>query len=99
MSSSILLTEEEIIQRLSEIPLWIRKDNTLIREFVAPNFVSAIGFVNSIAILAEKFDHHPDIFMYGWNKIRLTFTTHSAGGLTEKDFVLAKEVDNLFFFK
>lgn len=98
MSQHTLLLEDEVLQKLSEVPLWIRKENTLTREFVAPDFVSAIALVNSIAIIAEKLDHHPDILIYGWNKVRVVTSTHSAGGLTEMDFNLAKEIDKLIFF-
>lgn len=99
MVSYNLLPKEEIKKRLSEIPLWTLNDNALIREIVARDFITAIGFVNSIAIIAEKLDHHPDILIYGWNKVRIITSTHSAGGLTEMDFILAKEIDNLNFFK
>lgn len=94
-----ILSKEEINQKLSEIPLWTLKENSLIREIVTPDFITAIGFVNSIAIIAEKLDHHPDIFIYGWNKVRIITSTHSVGGLTEMDFILAKKIDNLNFLK
>ncbi|MEX1274368.1 MAG: 4a-hydroxytetrahydrobiopterin dehydratase, partial [Bacteroidota bacterium] len=58
------------------------------------DFVHAMGFVNSVALLAEGMDHHPDIDIR-WNKVTLTLSTHSAGGLTENDFKLAKAIDGL----
>jgi 4a-hydroxytetrahydrobiopterin dehydratase len=58
------------------------------------NFVHAMAFVNSVALLAEKFNHHPDIDIR-WNKVLLALSTHSAGGLTELDFKLAKAIDEL----
>lgn len=88
-----LATEKEIGDFLEENPLWIRYENTIVREIVAANFVGAVGIVNSIAILAEKHDHHPDILLYGWNKVRITLTTHSQNGITQNDFILAKEID------
>lgn len=94
-----LLSEIEIQENLKDIPLWKRSENAIVREFVAPDFVSAMGFVNAIAIIAEAMDHHPDILIYGWNKIRITTTTHDRGGLTKLDFELAKKIDNLKFFK
>jgi 4a-hydroxytetrahydrobiopterin dehydratase len=51
--------------------------------------------VNRVADLAEEADHHPDILVDGWNKVRLTLTTHSAGGLTDNDFQMAKRIDGL----
>lgn len=58
------------------------------------DFVHAMGFVNSVALLAEKANHHPDIDIR-WNKVMLTLSTHSEGGLTAKDFALAKEIEQL----
>jgi len=97
MSRPKLLSEEDINELLKEVPFWNRENNTLIREIVASNFTAAIGIINSIAIEAEVLDHHPDILVYGWNKIRITLSTHSEGGLTELDFKLAKKIDNLKF--
>lgn len=97
MSRPKLLSEQEINELLKEVPFWNKENNTIVREIVASNFTAAIGIVNSIAIEAEVLDHHPDILIYGWNKIRITLSTHSEGGLTELDFKLAKKIDNLKF--
>jgi len=97
MSRPKLLSEQEINELLKEVPFWNKENNTIVREIVASNFAAAIGIVNSIAIEAEVLDHHPDILIYGWNKIRITLSTHSEGGLTELDFKLAKKIDNLKF--
>jgi 4a-hydroxytetrahydrobiopterin dehydratase len=51
--------------------------------------------VNRVADLAEEANHHPDILVHGWNNVRLTLTTHSAGGLTDNDFQMAKRIDGL----
>ncbi|KXB97357.1 MAG: hypothetical protein AA908_07215 [Chlorobi bacterium NICIL-2] len=67
----------------------------IVREIVAPNFLAAVGLINAIALAAEKLDHHPDILLYGWNKLRISSTTHDRGGLTELDFKLASEIDAL----
>jgi len=99
MSRPPLLSENEINESLKEIPLWQRKENQLVREIVADDFITAVAIANSIAILAECLDHHPDIFIYGWNKIRVTTTTHDRGGLTILDFELAKKIDNLNILK
>ncbi|MCX7908818.1 MAG: 4a-hydroxytetrahydrobiopterin dehydratase [Ignavibacteria bacterium] len=90
-----LLPEDEIQKYLSDLPYWRQEGNSIVREIVAEDFVSAIGIVNSIAIIAESLDHHPDILIYGWNKIRITSSTHDRGGLTELDFQLAKKIENL----
>ncbi len=97
MANREQLENSDIQDFLAEIPNWQRKDNSIIREIVASNFVSVIGLVNSIAILAETADHHPDIYIYGWNKLRITLSTHDKGGLTEKDFLLAKKIEEIEF--
>jgi 4a-hydroxytetrahydrobiopterin dehydratase len=97
MARPELLTDIQISDRLTEFSLWNKNENSIIREIAAPNFVAAIGIVNSIAILAEVMDHHPDILIYGWNKIRITLSTHDIGGLTKLDFELANKIDSLNF--
>ena len=61
------------------------------RTFEFKGFTEAVAFVNKVAILAEKENHHPDIDIR-WNKVTLTLTTHDAGGLTEKDLLMAEKV-------
>jgi len=96
MLQNIILEKKQIEEELKEIPLWILTDNNhLERELVFPNFITAIGAINSIAIVAEKLDHHPDILLYGWNKVKIKTTTHNLGGLTILDFKLAKAIDEL----
>lgn len=95
MSRPNLLDEAAIKDELEELSNWKLKDDTIVREIVASDFVSAIGFVNSVAIIAETMDHHPDIQVYGWNKVRVSVSTHDAGGLTELDFKLARKVDSI----
>jgi len=95
MPRPILATEEYIVSGLEGLPLWTRQDQCIVREYVAPNFASVIGLVNAIAVLAEAMDHHPDILIYGWNKLRVTLSTHDRGGLTELDFRLAKKIEDL----
>ena len=79
---------------LKTLPDWKRSGSTITRVFKFKDFVVAMKFVNTVAKLAEKAFHHPDIDIR-WNKITLTLTTHSEGGLTEKDFKLAKQFDRL----
>jgi 4a-hydroxytetrahydrobiopterin dehydratase len=95
MANRELLSEEDIQDFLVQLSNWQRVDNTIVREKVASNFVSIIGLVNAIAIYAEQLDHHPDLLIYGWNKLRITLSTHDKGGLTEKDFELAKKVEEI----
>ncbi|HPD33174.1 MAG TPA: 4a-hydroxytetrahydrobiopterin dehydratase [Candidatus Kapabacteria bacterium] len=95
MSNSELLTEGEIENYLEDFPLWFRENNVIIRNYVAQSFVDAVGLINAIAIYAEAMDHHPDIYLYGWNKLKITLTTHNKDGLTELDFELARKIENL----
>jgi 4a-hydroxytetrahydrobiopterin dehydratase len=86
------LSAEDIDARLSELPDWARSGEKLQRTFSFDDFVGAMAFVNRIADLAEEHQHHPDI-MIRYNKVTLTLTTHDAGGLTEKDFTLARDAN------
>ncbi|MDX9789556.1 MAG: 4a-hydroxytetrahydrobiopterin dehydratase [Candidatus Kapaibacterium sp.] len=97
MNRPNLLTEEEINFRIEDLHLWKREGNQIIRETVAANFAAAVGIINSIAIISEAMDHHPDIQLYGWNKLRITLSTHDKGGLTKLDFELAKKIDDLTY--
>ncbi len=97
MSKTNLLNEQEIKNHLSELNSWERKDSEINKEIVASNFAAAVGVVNAIAIIAESLDHHPDILIYGWNKVRVNLSNHDKGGLTELDFTLAKKIDELNF--
>ena len=89
-----LLTDAEIEEGLKGLQGWERKGNEIVRVYKQKSFVDSLGFVNKVAILAEKADHHPDILIQ-YRKVTLTLSTHSKGGLTEKDFNLAREIDAL----
>jgi 4a-hydroxytetrahydrobiopterin dehydratase len=89
-----LLDDNEISQRL-ESSQWERAGNAIQRDFGFSDFAAAMGFVNAVAGIAEERNHHPDILVHGWNKVRLTVTNHSEGGLTEADFALAHAIDAL----
>ena len=88
------LTNAQIKTALASAPDWQKRGKTITRTFVFKDFPAAIKFVNAAAKLAEKAWHHPDIDIR-WNKVTLTLTTHDAGGLTEKDFALARKFDPL----
>jgi 4a-hydroxytetrahydrobiopterin dehydratase len=91
-----VLDDAEIDERLGELGGWQRGQRSEIeRELSFADFAAAINFVNRVAELAEAANHHPDIFLHGWNKVRLTLSTHSQGGLTEADFKLASQIDQL----
>jgi 4a-hydroxytetrahydrobiopterin dehydratase len=88
------LNPSQIKTALARVPDWKKLGITITRTFEFRDFVAAMKFVNAVAKLAEKAWHHPDIDIR-WNKVTLTLTTHSEGGLTKKDFKLAKQFDRL----
>jgi 4a-hydroxytetrahydrobiopterin dehydratase len=91
-----LLDDSEIQRCLGEAPEWrAGEGRSITRELTFADFAAAIAFVNRVAEAAERADHHPDILVHGWNKVRLTLSTHSQGGLTEADFQLAAQIDRL----
>lgn len=63
------------------------------KEYKFKNFKQALEFVNKVGDIAELEGHHPDIFLHGWNKVKLTLSTHAIGGLSENDFILATKID------
>lgn len=73
---------------------WQRQGDELVKTSTHQGFAGAMGFVNAVAELAEAADHHPDIDIR-WNTVTLRLTTHSAGGLTERDLALAGEIDRV----
>ena len=75
--------------------LWTREEAALVRDWKFKDFAEALAFVNRVGELAEELNHHPDILLHGWNQVRLTLSTHSAGGLTEADEQLASRIDSL----
>ena len=88
------LTSAQIKTALPSVPDWKKKADSITRTFEFKDFPAAIKFVNAVAKPAEKANHHPDIDIR-WNKVTLVLSTHDAGGLTEKDFSLAKQFDRL----
>ncbi|MDQ3620750.1 MAG: 4a-hydroxytetrahydrobiopterin dehydratase [Actinomycetota bacterium] len=87
-----LLDEEEIEQRRDELGDWEREETEIHKNFEFDDFSTAIKFVNDVAALAERYDHHPDIDIR-WNRVKLTLSTHSEGGLTARDFDMANEIE------
>jgi 4a-hydroxytetrahydrobiopterin dehydratase len=74
---------------------WQREGQAIAREWTFADFAQAISFVNRVADAAEMANHHPDIHLHGWNKVRLELSTHSEGGLTQADFDMAARIDAL----
>lgn len=89
-----LLHEDQIAIELKKLDGWSRAGNEIRKTWQFEDFVQAMAFVNSVADIAEKHNHHPDIDIR-WNKITLSLSTHSAGGLTELDFTLSRAIEKL----
>ncbi len=86
------LDTNEIEQRLNGLDGWVLQDGKLFRSIQFPDFVAAWGFMSSVAIIAEKLDHHPEWFnVYG--RVDIHLTTHDAGGISERDFQLATHIN------
>ena len=88
------LTDQEIDERLQGSD-WQREGDAITRELGFKDFAQAIAFVNRVAEAAESANHHPDITIHSWNKVKLSLSTHSAGGLTAADFDMAARLDGL----
>jgi len=89
-----ILTSEQLASELAGTPGWLISDGQLTRTVTRTDFRDALLFVNAVGFLAERANHHPDISI-AWNTVTLALSTHSAGGLTDKDFALAREVSAL----
>ncbi|HEV2999795.1 MAG TPA: 4a-hydroxytetrahydrobiopterin dehydratase [Solirubrobacteraceae bacterium] len=74
---------------------WREEGAELVRDFELKDFAEALAFVNRVGEVAEAANHHPDILIHGWNKVRLTLSTHSEGRVTDADHALAGRIDAL----
>ena len=88
------LSTDEIDATLKNLPGWEHSSGRLRAEYRFPNFVQAFGFMTSVALEAERMDHHPD-WWNSYNKVRIELVTHSAKGVTDKDILLAQKIQQL----
>lgn len=89
-----VLTSEQVAAELAATPGWQLDDGRLTRTVTKKDFREALLFVNAVGFFAERANHHPDILI-AWNAVTLTLISHSAGGLTENDFALARQLNDL----
>jgi 4a-hydroxytetrahydrobiopterin dehydratase len=89
-----VLTEPQIATELGTVPAWTREGNSITMVVKRKDFKDALLYLGAVAFLAETANHHPDIAI-SWNKVTLTLSTHSAGGLTAADFALARQISGL----
>jgi 4a-hydroxytetrahydrobiopterin dehydratase len=90
-------TKEEAKKLLAQIPGWnLNEAGTMIsREYNAKNFMEAVKFINQVAQVAESENHHPDIHLTAYRKLRIELSTHAVRGLSENDFILAAKISEL----
>jgi 4a-hydroxytetrahydrobiopterin dehydratase len=88
------LPEDSVDQRLEALDGWSRDDDMIVKTYELPSFPEAIRFVTQIADLAERADHHPDLDIR-YRKVRVALSTHDQGGITDKDFALAAQIEAL----
>jgi 4a-hydroxytetrahydrobiopterin dehydratase len=89
-----LLTDPQIAAELSTVPAWTRGGDSITTVTERADFRDSLLYVGAVAYLAEAANHHPDVAI-AWNKVTLTLSTHSAGGLTAADFTLARQISAL----
>ena len=89
------MEDKKVEELLKEVLEWELEEGKVVRRFKLKDFREAIDFVNKVADLAEAENHHPNISVYGWNKVKLTFFTHAIKGLSENDFIMAAKVNQL----
>ena len=85
--------EQETNDKLQELRGWVYEDNGIEKAYEFENFVEAFSFMTKVAMLSEKANHHPELFNV-YNSVNVRYTTHDAGGITDKDFKLAAQIDN-----
>lgn len=91
-------TPDIVINKIkTDLPDWSIVDDIKIeKEFKFKNFKEALSFVNKVGEIAEKMNHHPNVYLYGWNKIKLTLTTFATKGLSGNDYLEAIKINDLY---
>ena len=92
MTSKSRFSPEEARARIASLPGWELQGDAIRRRYKLASFKESLAFVNKVGELAERADHHPDILIE-YDKVTLTLSSHDAGGLTERDFALARSID------
>ncbi len=88
------LTEGEFARYLRAVPAWNTPDDlSITKDFKFKDFAEALQFVNQVGEIAQHEDHHPDIFLHNWNKVKITLSTHAIKGLSINDFIVAAKID------
>lgn len=91
------LTDLSIKEELKKVDNWNLTDNSIRKIFTTRGFPQTMGLVAAIGALCQQHDHHPDFLIMKYSSVEVSFSTHSAGGITDKDFEIAKDIDKLTF--
>lgn len=91
-----VIPTKELEKYLSQMTHWFIEGETITKNFVFPNFKDAIKFVNKVAELAEEKNHHPDIKIFNYRNVTINLSTHSAGGVTQKDLEMARLIEQIY---
>lgn len=94
MTTPPLLTGDEVAARLLGLE-WRLEGDMIVRDLRFDDFQAAVAYINRVAEVAETYNHHPDMLIHGWNKVKLSLSNHAAGGLTEIDFDMAARFEAL----
>ena len=89
------LRDEQIALLLGDVPGWARQGGEIAKTYPFKNYYETMAFVNAAAWVSHREDHHPDLEV-GYNKVRVRYSTHSVGGLSENDFICAAKLEALF---
>jgi len=91
------LSSQASVELLAQVPKWQLDESTLSieRKYSFKNFVGAVAFINRVGVLAEEEQHHPDLHLTGYRKVKVVLTTHAIGGLSDNDFIVAAKIDSL----
>ncbi len=90
------LESNKSTELLEELDKWkIIEDTHIEKTLQFVDFAAALAFINKVGEIAQKENHHPDIYLFSWNKVKFTLSTHSIKGLSENDFILAAKIDEL----
>jgi 4a-hydroxytetrahydrobiopterin dehydratase len=89
------LDEAALAEALARLPDWSREDQVLVRTFPRRDWLDAVGFMNAVAEEAERRNHHPDVCITGYRDVTFRLTTHSKGGITQRDIDLAGRIEEI----
>ncbi len=90
------LSREKSVEFIQEINQWnLIDDEAIEKTILFKDFKEALDFINKVGAIAESEGHHPDIHLFGWNKVKIRLSTHAIKGLSDNDFILASKIDNL----